>query len=290
MNTKIIICRDCGKEIEITNTSKKILCEECKQKSFKSHFKNFIEQKILCRRPECNNIVKIITKKGGKTKDILKGSSLCDSCRKKGRYDKVKQIIRCTDCGNIIKINIVSNNKQLKIEKYKGLCDSCRKKHEEIFLKKTSNRMKRSNPMKRSEIAEKVSNTILRKIKSGEITYPRGKDHYLYKGTRIFGQSCRLELYHIWTKYILERDNFRCTLCGSKFNLQVHHIKPLREIIKEIFKKYNLDYNNSYFTREKYGDKLFDTLKQEVLNEHTLDIGITVCKQCHSDIDPYYKI
>jgi len=40
---------------------------------------------------------------------------------------------------------------------------------------------------------------------------------------------------------------------------------------------------------EMHMDSLYDILIESVVKEHTLDDGITVCKDCHSKIDIYYK-
>ena len=40
-------------------------------------------------------------------------------------------------------------------------------------------------------------------------------------------------LYSNWKIKVLTRDNFQCVVCGTKENLEVHHLKPFREIFKE---------------------------------------------------------
>jgi len=57
-----------------------------------------------------------------------------------------------------------------------------------------------------------------------------------------------------WKKYILERDNFKCVLCGSKENIEVDHIKSLA-----LFPEMALDKNN----------------------------GRVLCNKCHKKTDTY---
>lgn len=54
---------------------------------------------------------------------------------------------------------------------------------------------------------------------------------------------------------VLKRDNFRCRLCGSNYNLQVHHI------------------NGRYRFKE----------------ETALHSLITLCDRCHETIHKYYN-
>jgi len=54
--------------------------------------------------------------------------------------------------------------------------------------------------------------------------------------------------YKLWRKYILSRDDYKCTNCESCENLEVHHIEPVAE----------------------YPSKAID-----------INNGITLCKKCH---------
>lgn len=147
-----------------------------------------------------------------------------------------------------------------------------------------SERMKIDNPMFNKKTREKASKTLNEKIASGEIIYPRGVDHHLWKGNRDFNNTCRCQLYPIWTKKILERDNYTCVYCDKHGGyLQVHHIKPLREFIQEIKNKYNL---NSF---SKIDSNIWQKYIDEIISNHKLHDGITVCRKCHFLIDEYYR-
>lgn len=327
MNTKIIICRDCGKEVEVAKGSKKILCAECRNKSLKNHFTTITEQKVLCKH--CDNVIKTIIKKGTKAKKIIRGPWVCDDCKNnknkieqkilcprckkeigsrsinktyqaksyifgplceecKHKTKNKYQEIRCSKCKKLIRTEVVNSNK-FKDVKYSEVCDDCRYTNNKKVSRARSEYMKENNPMFKSEIKKKVSDTIKRKVKTGEIIYKKGKEHYLYKGNRDFNLECRSRLYNVWIYPILERDSFKCTKCGQHKNLQVHHIKSFVDIVKEVFNENNLDYDSCRFNREDYGEEFFEKLVNEVVKRHKLSDGKTLCKQCHSEEDYYYR-
>ena len=45
--------------------------------------------------------------------------------------------------------------------------------------------------------------------------------------------------YKAWRKYILNRDDYRCTKCGAESNLHVHHIEYISENHKKATDKEN---------------------------------------------------
>ena len=63
--------------------------------------------------------------------------------------------------------------------------------------------------------------------------------------------------YYGWRKFVLKRDNYSCRLCGSKVNLECHHIKDYRD-----FPELRLNINNGitlcnncHKTKTNYGNK-----------------------------------
>lgn len=156
-------------------------------------------------------------------------------------------------------------------------CDIPRETREDMSL-----RMKDNNPMKNKETVDKNKKTKQRLFLEGKITYNRGPSHHLWKGNLDFNNSCRRDLYPVWIRPIMERDKFKCTLCGSIKKLQVHHTTPLSSLIEQVKQKYNIDSFSNLTSEECY------PFVQEVVNNHTLDMGITVCCRCHHDIDPKY--
>lgn len=353
--TKIISCKECGKELEIPYFSKRYLCDDCKKKSQQNHFHNRKEQKILCKNPLCNNIVKIDIKKISTAKEFLRGETLCKECKQKSENNFIDREVRCSRCGGLIKLETLHNSYQLKpiryevcdsckqayeqekiekrkqekIEKRKQekqtreenrikeqevickncgklirkketktyfknkykyeICDSCRVLRKEELKEQYSKRMKENNPMYSIETRNKVGDTIKRKIENGELSYKQGVEHHLFKGLRPFNSDVRSHLYGIWILPILQRDNFKCTKCGSTKNLQVHHIVPLREICTNVFQDLEINIDNTLFTREDLGNDIYEKALTKVLESHKLDYGITLCKECHEKEDFYYR-
>lgn len=148
--------------------------------------------------------------------------------------------------------------------------------------KSISDRMKTKNPMTNSEYKEKMVTTFKNKVQSGEIVYKHGPEHHLWKGNRTFADTVRCQLYKFWTYECLKRDNFTCQKCNSNTNLTVHHLKPLRDFISIAKEKFQIkDFS-------KINSDLWQPYIDFIIDLHTLDVGITVCKTCHSDIDDYY--
>lgn len=75
--------------------------------------------------------------------------------------------------------------------------------------------------------------------------------------------------YEKWRDSVFKRDNYRCTECGAKSNLHVHHKEPLYKIVK----KYN------FITEDIINSKEFNDISN----------GIVVCSECHNKIHPFVK-
>ncbi len=84
-----------------------------------------------------------------------------------------------------------------------------------------------------------------------------------------------------WKAQILARDGYKCQLSGEHKDLEVHHLKGFNTLVREaseitsvpILVKIN-DYSNI---------EDFYTLREKVLELHTLDIGITLTKSIHKE-------
>ena len=79
-----------------------------------------------------------------------------------------------------------------------------------------------------------------------------------------------------WYKKVFERDNFKCTICNSKKKIDVHHIKPISVLIKELLIKYNGPNDNT--------SKLLWLIQQTEIIDKDLENGITLCRECHRKI------
>jgi 5-methylcytosine-specific restriction endonuclease McrA len=100
----------------------------------------------------------------------------------------------------------------------------------------------------------------------------RGDNHWNYKDCN--GRSTlpirRMGRYEKWRHEVLERDDYKCTNCGSEDNLQIHHIKELYLIIQEYKDKYN---------KLNVDDDIF----------YNVDNGITLCRKCHINLHKQQK-
>lgn len=289
MKINTIFCRDCGKPIQVPSGSHRILCSDCKVKSQKNHFKIFVEQKVLCCHPDCSNIVKIVQKKGSAAKEYIKGPWAC-TFHQQQPFELMKQDLICPNCHKVFKSQMINKTHQAKSQKISHiLCPECHKQVLKENAVKASERLKENNPMQNVLSKEKMKKTLQEHIQDGTVQYKKGVDHHLFKGNRKFNLEVRSKLYPIWIYPILQRDQFKCTQCGSTMNLQVHHIRPLREICEVTFDKLNLPYTSSLITREKLGTEQYERALEAVLQAHSLEDGITLCKDCHKKMDYYYR-
>lgn len=94
----------------------------------------------------------------------------------------------------------------------------------------------------------------------------------------------RERLYCDFTYPVMNRDNFKCIICDSKENLEVHHLKPFREIMKESINELKLSENIL-----EWKDNDLILLENKILSKHNINIGITLCMPCHREIDKWRK-
>lgn len=82
------------------------------------------------------------------------------------------------------------------------------------------------------------------------------------------------------TVKILERDNYKCRICGSKHNLQVHHIIHFKDIVSRI-----LNENPQY----SLPDNINELYNIAIKDPQFLDCDnlITYCRDCHHKIHGY---
>ena len=72
----------------------------------------------------------------------------------------------------------------------------------------------------------------------------------------------------------MARDHYCCQLCGSKKNLQVHHIIPFKKILHDIISEH------PEYSVETNKEELY---KIAVTDPRFLDLNnlVTYCKECH---------
>lgn len=100
-----------------------------------------------------------------------------------------------------------------------------------------------------------------------------------------FRYLMKRRLYICWVSPILERDKYGCTKCQSTKDLEVHHIIPYTKLFSKALNMCNLNPEN-YIQWDKQS---IEKLQTTIINLHTLETGITVCKTCHGDIDEKRK-
>ena len=75
-----------------------------------------------------------------------------------------------------------------------------------------------------------------------------------------------------WYFNVYKRDNFTCQKCGSKSNLDAHHIIPISKIVKDLLKDKTFNNDN---------EKFLFLINQEKILDKELKNGITLCRDCH---------
>lgn len=125
----------------------------------------------------------------------------------------------------------------------------------------------------------------LSQVQTGKVNLKNRNNNLQNKSARYFRKLFRMFLYVHWTKKILIRDNFSCQICGKKKNLEVHHIIPFRVLLQQAAEYLNLNLNNHI----SFTEREVEMLREELLNRHKLKYGVTLCKECHENIDKYRR-
>lgn len=100
-----------------------------------------------------------------------------------------------------------------------------------------------------------------------------------------FRYRFKQSLYTSWVFPCLKRDNFLCKKCNTSYNLEVHHLESYRDI----FEKSILECNLKSEDWKKWSNNDIENLQKFIIKNHPLEIGLTVCKYCHGEIDESRK-
>lgn len=125
----------------------------------------------------------------------------------------------------------------------------------------------------------KEFNIEIRNNSESKIGLFAGDKHWNWKGG-ITSLARRLREYFTvnQTLKILNRDGYKCCMCGSKKELHVHHIKPFKDILHNILES-NPDLDPINDVNKLYDIAINDKDFRDLSNL------ITYCKECH-----FYKI
>jgi 5-methylcytosine-specific restriction endonuclease McrA len=250
--------------------------------------------KTLCRR--CGDQTGVVEKQNSRKNAIIDKNRYCSKCVKISE-EKCKH--RMINNNPMFNDDLKKRHSILFKERYKtGEMKSPFQDPEKLKIirsksiltesgrERLRNKMVIRNPMFNPEVARKMANTIQSRILSGELVYKKGHTHHLYKGTRTFSNDCRKWLKN-WIKSIMTRDKHSCVYCKTVGGyLHIHHIRPLRDIIKKILTKNNVTDTVLLKSNDIHR---YENLMTQVVEDHKLEDGITVCKQCHANIDDRYR-
>jgi hypothetical protein len=105
--------------------------------------------------------------------------------------------------------------------------------------------------------------------------YMRGSRNPSWKGgLTTWRKLAREGLNAAFVRPVMERDGFACQWCGSKRKIVVHHSRrSFMEIV--------------HVVQGRNSGKPLTDLVREIIEEHRLEDGITLCKVCHDD---YHKV
>lgn len=114
-----------------------------------------------------------------------------------------------------------------------------------------------------------------KKRQSDALRKRRGPKNNLWRGGVCnINEMVRGRLYSVWAKFILERDDYTCQLCGERGGkLDIHHVRTFTQIRDAVIDKHPELNLGEYEDREKLADLIIDA--------HELKDGVTLCRACH---------
>ena len=93
-----------------------------------------------------------------------------------------------------------------------------------------------------------------------------------------------------WKLKVAEYYNWTCPLTGSSFEeCDVHHIKSLKSIYKEIASLYGIKLPMKSKIKDYPSYEIFDKIRCEVINAHTVNMGIFISTGVHRNFHKLYS-
>lgn len=139
-----------------------------------------------------------------------------------------------------------------------------------------------NNPM----LKKQASQTMKNNWKTGKIKKVSGPDHPRWKGgisKLIRRLNAASSLYKLWKYPILCRDKFKCILCQSVIELNVHHYNQrISEIISHFASK-----QTKKLTYKEEGYLVEEIVKYHLENKIS---GVTLCRKCHKETHKKEKL
>lgn len=177
----------------------------------------------------------------------------CYKCANEFKTKNGTKTIKCKNCGE----EVIRTLAQIK----HGGKYCCKKCHYE-YVKKNGLNSGKNNPMYGKKLTEEQIDKMRKAVTGVPKPNLRGEKSKFWKGgvskrnNRERNKIMSTLEYRNFRRLVLERDSYTCQVCGSKNNLEVHHIKSF-----EKYKKLRFDINN----------------------------GLTLCNICHRKTDSYSR-
>jgi hypothetical protein len=102
-----------------------------------------------------------------------------------------------------------------------------------------------------------------------------GKNATAWKGGKTsFTQRIKglIEARYGWFSRVFQRDNYKCMWCGSKDQLDAHHMEPVVQIIERLIEGLSFETDEA---------KLEFVINHSDIQDQELKNGITLCRSCH---------
>ena len=263
----------CRCQAEFVGTAKQKFCPCCRKKREPYKFKHIHTVVYLCEH--CNAFIKQVERNNTVSKgDHYNYDLTCNDCKLKTRQ---RTSMRMTFQNPSFKGK--SYEEAIRYRKPKHVSEQVKLEHRQA----ASLRMRLNNPMKNAASVQKMLETL----NSHKFHPKSGPNSPFWKGNRTISRQIKIILLP-WKRKLLHDANFRCSKCGkTKCTLNVHHLRPYREIQAEIFKRHGI----TDPSRLPLDDSQIILALNEIKEYHDAhpEIGVVVCEECHAKIDPYFK-